>query len=449
MEKFKICQRDQQLLLPYDLRDWVADDDFVHFIIEAVESIPLEAFCFNRRGTGSESYHPHVMLTLLIYCYANGIFSSRRIERASYRDISVRYILSNTHPDHSTISKFRKENVDAIAASFLQVLKLARELKVLKVGTISVDGTKIKANASKNQNIRYDRALELDKQLESDISDLMNKAADADKREDSADDLLPEEIGRRQKLRKKLQDAQLKIEEREKKRYEKEKDEYDKKIKDEEDNMKPPRRGRKPKAPSSKIRKDIQQNLTDGDSRLMCKNKTSGFEQSYNAQAAVDVDTMLVLGNYVTSKSNDKQELTNCVESVSLEKKEIITTVLADAGYGSENMIEAIQKKGITTLVSVHGGGREEGRHYDFRPTKEKKEVKNSKQWVKDMEAVFEIPENKELYRKRQQTVEPVFGIIKQVLGFRQFLTRGLENVTNEWNLVSTAYNFKRLFAMI
>lgn len=437
------------MLLPYDLRDWVADDDFVHFIIEAIESIPLEIFHFNRHGTGSASYHPHVMLTLLIYCYANGVFSSRKIERASYRDISVRYILSNTHPDHSTISKFRKENVDAIAASFLQVLKLARELKILKVGTISVDGTKIKASASKNQNVRYDRAQELEKQLTTDINELLEKAADADKREDATDESLPEEIGRREKLRKKLQKAQRDIEEREKKRYEKEKAAYNQKIKDDEDETKPPRRGRKPKAPSPKVRPDIQQNLTDGESRLMCKNSRSGFEQSYNAQAAVDVDTMLVLGNYVTSNSNDKQELTNCVESVFLNENEIISTVLADAGYGSEDRIKAVQQKGIAVLVSVHGGGREEGRHYDFRPVTNKKSVKVSKQWVKEMEALLEIPENKALYRKRQQTVEPVFGIIKHVLGFRQFLRRGLENVTNEWKLVSTAYNFKRLFAMI
>ncbi len=437
------------MLLPPDLRDWVADDDFVHFITEAVETIPLETFHFNRRGTGSEGYHPHVMLSLLIYCYANGVFSSRRIERASYRDISVRYILSNTHPDHSTISKFRKENVDAISASFLQVLQLARELRILKVGTISVDGTKIKANASKNQNVRYDRAQELTKQLETDIHELLKKAGDADTKDDATEESLPEEIGRREKLREKLQDAQRKIEEREKKRYEKEKAEYDQKIKDEEDDTKPPRRGRKPKAPSPKVRPDIQQNLTDGESRLMCKNSISGFEQSYNAQAAVDVDTMLVLGNYITSSGNDKQQLVNCVESVYLNENETIATVLSDAGYGSENKVKTVQQKGITALVSVHGGGREEGRHYDFRPVKKKKPVKESKQWVKEMEALLKIPENKALYRKRQQTVEPVFGIIKQVLGFRQFLTRGLENVTNEWKLVSTAYNFKRLFALI
>ncbi len=446
MEKFITCQRDQQLLLPYDLRDWVDDDDFVHFITEAVESIPLNTFHFNRRGSGSDGYHPHVMLSLLIYCYANGTFSSRKIERASYKDVTVRYILSNTHPDHSTISKFRKENVDAIAASFLQVLKLARELNILKIGTVSVDGTKIKANASKNQNIRYDRAQELDKQLETDIKELLEKAADADKREDVSEESLPKEIGRREKLREKLLDAQRKIEERENKRYEKEKAEYDRKVK--ERSLKSSPRGRKPKAPSPKVRPKIQQNLTDGESRLMRKNRISGVEQSYNSQAAVDVGTLLILGNYITQNSNDKQELTNCIESVNLEKGETIENVLADAGYGAENQVKNAQNKGINVLVSVHGGGREEGRHYDFRPVKEKKEVKETKQWVKEMEELLKIPENKSLYRLRQQTVEPVFGIIKQVLGFRQFLTRGVENVSNEWNLVSTAYNFKRLFAL-
>ncbi len=445
MEKFISCSRDQQLLLPYDLRDWVSDDDFVHFIIESVESINLERFTYNRRGTGSDGYHPHVLLSLLIYCYANGVFSSRRIERASYQDISVRYILSNTHPDHSTIAKFRRNNVEAISEAFLTVLKLARELKILNVGTISVDGTKIKANASKNKNIRYDRAQELELQLEQDISELMSQAESADTSDTMKKEVLPKEIQRREALRKKLQDAQKKIEEREHARYEKEKKAYEKK--EEEDKTKPPRTGPKRKAPTKDIRPDAQYNFTDADSRLMRKNSSSGVEQDYNAQMVVD-GNMLAVGNYVTPNGSDKQELTNCIESV-LKGIGTIETVLADAGYGSKKEIEKVKAKGIRPLVSVHSGGQEEGRHYDFRPQKEKRKVKKHMPWVEEMQRTMKESEARKLYKMRQQTVEPVFGIIKHAMGFRQFLTRGIENVTNEWNLVTTAYNFKRLFNII
>ncbi len=446
--------RDQHLFLPYDLREWVSNDDFVHFVIEAVESIDLDIFTFNRRGTGSAQYHPHVMLTLLIYSYAMGVFSSRRIERASYRDLSIRYILSNTHPDHTTIAKFRRENSEAISSSFLHVLKLATELGFLKVGTISVDGTKIKANANKSRNLRYDRAQELETQLESDIASLMKEAERADSVDDLKDESLPKEIQRREALREKVIEAKTKIEERERKRYEQEKVAFDKKMKDRED-QNPPPRGRKPQAPSSEVNPKLCHNLTDGDSRVMRHNKTSELVQGYNAQAAVDVDgSMLILGTYITSECNDKKQLSAITTSVN-PKIGTVNKVLADAGFGSEKEIGKVEALGIETLISVHQGALEEGRHYDFRPSKnedettKKKEKKSEKEWVKKMRKKMALLDNKECYKKRQQTVEPVFGIIKEVLGFRQFLTRGLENVTNEWNLVSTAYNFKRLFSMI
>ena len=164
--RFVSVDRDQPLLLPPDLRDWIPEDDFVHFVIQAVEGMNLRSFKVNVKGSGSAQYPPHMMMSLLIYCYANGVFSSRRIERATYRDIAVRYLTGDTHPDHDTICTFRRENFDAVARCFVHVLELARELKLLKVGTVSVDGTTIKASASKNRNVRYDRAGELVEQLE-------------------------------------------------------------------------------------------------------------------------------------------------------------------------------------------------------------------------------------------------------------------------------------------
>ena len=201
------------MLLPPDLRDWVPEDDIVHFVIEAVERMPWtpDSFAINLRGSGSKQYSPRMMLALLVYCYANGIFSSRRIERATYRDVGVRYLTGDSHPHHDTICEFRRRNQKAFAAAFLHVLKLARELGVLKVGTVSVAGTHLDANASKSKNVRYDRAVELERQLRLDIDDLLRKAEAADADETADGQSLPEEISRRERLLEKMQEAQANL----------------------------------------------------------------------------------------------------------------------------------------------------------------------------------------------------------------------------------------------
>ena len=210
--RFVSVDRNQPLLLPPDLRDWIPKDDLVHFVIEAVEGMDLQMFRVNVKGSGSAQYPPHMMLGLLIYCYANGVFSSRRIERASYRDIAVRYLTGDTHPDHDTICTFRREHFDAVAACFVHVLELARELKLLKVGTVSVDGTKLKANANKSRGIRYDRAGELIEQLELEVRELLEEAERTDQGEQTDGQTLPEELVRREKLKAKLETARARIE---------------------------------------------------------------------------------------------------------------------------------------------------------------------------------------------------------------------------------------------
>ena len=206
--------------MPPDLREWIPEDDIAHFILEAVERVSMRKFHVNERGTGSAQYHPRMMLGLLIYCYVNGVFSSRRIERATYRDIGCRFITANLHPDHDTIAKFRRENMEAFSECFLEVLLLAKELKLLRVGTVSVDGTQIKANASKRRSIRYDRAQELRKKLEEDIEELVRQAEKTD-REDKADpQSLPEELSRRKELKGKLDRACEKLEREARKRAE-------------------------------------------------------------------------------------------------------------------------------------------------------------------------------------------------------------------------------------
>lgn len=207
MSKFIEADRNQPFLLPPDLQDWLPADDLAHFVLEAVERVPLARFKVNTRDTGSAQYHPSMMLSLLIYCYANGIFSSRRIERATRRDIGVRFITANCHPDHDTICKFRRENFSAISESFLQVLLLAKELKLLKVGKVSIDGTKLKANASKQRNVRYERAGELRKQLQVEIQGLLEQAEQADKAGGDNAQQLPRALARRELLKAQLDAA--------------------------------------------------------------------------------------------------------------------------------------------------------------------------------------------------------------------------------------------------
>ncbi len=228
MSNFIDCARDQAFLLPPDLRDWIPEDDLVHFVIEAVERVEMGAFKVNHFGAGSAQYHPRMMLALLIYCYANGIFSSRRIERATHRDIGVRFVAANTHPDHDTIATFRRENLAAFGESFLQVLLLAKALRLVKVGVVSVDGTKIDANASKHRSVRYDRAGELVDQLKLEISELMARAEAADGGADDDPQALPREIARREALRDRLDAARRRLEA--KARAEAERAEYEAKV---------------------------------------------------------------------------------------------------------------------------------------------------------------------------------------------------------------------------
>ena len=203
-ERLVNVDRDTPMLLPVDLREWIPQDDLVHFVINAVETMSLPGLSVNPSGSGSKQYPPRVMLALVIYCYANGLFASRRIERATYRDLAVRYLTGDTHPDHDTICAFRRENGEAVKQAFLEVLRLAQKMGLLKVGTVSVDGTHIKANASKHKGVRYDRAGELEKLLRKDIEELMARAEKSDTEASGDDQKLPQEIARREALLEKM-----------------------------------------------------------------------------------------------------------------------------------------------------------------------------------------------------------------------------------------------------
>ena len=442
MANFISDDRTQAFLLPPDLREWVPEDDLAHFVISAVERVALNAFKVNWRGTGKAQYHPRMMLALLIYCYANGLFSSRRIERATYRDVAVRLVAANTHPDHDTIATFRRENKPAIAAAFAQVLLLAREVGLLKLGMVSIDGTKIDANASKIRSVRYDRAKALRAQLDADIAALLARAEAADAEDAPDPQALPKEIARRQALRDQLDAACRRLEEEAAAEAVAERDAYDEKVKAHQARN---GRGRAPKPPDETPAPDTQTNLTDPDSKLMRKSKRHEFRQAYNAQAVVDADgSQLVLTTNIAQTPSDgpafEETINGLCETVGRPE-----TVLGDAGYASGDAVTALQDRGIEVLVAVASPRHE--RPYDFRPPDPaaKPPPVPKAPWRIEMQARLNTEENKQKYKRRKGTVEPVFGIIKNVLGFRQFLLRGIENVKTEWQLVTLAYNCKRL----
>jgi transposase len=357
MSKFVDCERDQAFLLPPDLRDWIPENDLAHFVIEAVERVEMSAFKVNHRGTGSAQYHPRMMLALLIYCYANGIFSSRRIERATHRDIRVRFVAANAHPDHDTIATFRRENFAAVAESFLQVLLLAKELKLLKLGVVSVDGSKFDACASKHRSVTYERAGELVDQLKLEIADLMGRAEAADACGEEDPQALPKEIARREASRAQLEAARHRLEAQAKARAGAERANDEAKVAAPE-KRRGRAKGKHPKPPDETLGPDEQSNLRDPDSRLMRKSKRHEYRQAYNAQAVVDAGgSQLILGARVSNCASDRHELVADIEAVpaALGRPE---TVLADNGYATGEEVKSLAERGIEALVATGAQGR-------------------------------------------------------------------------------------------
>ena len=442
MANFISDDRTQALLLPPDLGDWVPDDDMAHFIIAAVERVGLLAFKVNWKGTGKAQYHPRMMLALLIYCYANGIFSSRRIERATFGDVGVRFVAADTHPDHDTIATFRRENSAAIAEAFVQVLLMGRELGLLKVGMVSIDGTKIDANASKIRSVRHDRAKALRELLDKDIAALLAQAEAVDSEDQPDPQALPREIARREALRAKLDAACQRLEEAARAEAEAERAAYEEKLRAHQARN---GQGRAPKPPDETPPPAAQSNLTDPDSKLMRKSKRHEYRQAYNAQAVVDADgSQLVLAADVGQTPSDQPmfepTITRMIDTVGPP-----TTVLGDAGYASGEAVAALEARDIEVLVAVSRPQAE--RPYDFRPpdpnAKPPPEPKAA--WRQRMKQKLQTEDAKAKYKHRKSTVEPVFGIIKSILGFTRFHLRGLAKVKTEWALVTLAYNCKRM----
>jgi transposase len=446
MATFVPFSRDQSFLLPPDLRDWLPEDDLAHFIVAAVERVPLDAFQAKSVASGKAQYHPRLMLALLVYCYANGVFSSRRIERATFRDIGVRYVAANLHPDHDTIAAFRRSNRAAFEAAFLRVLLLAREAGLLRVGAVAIDGTKIDANASKIRSVRYDRAKALHAKLAADIAALTAQAEAADAEDAPDPQALPKEIARREAMKAKLGAACARLEaearaeaEAARPAHEAKKAAYDAK--------RGRRRGRPPKPPEDDPPPGRQSNLTDPDSALMRRSDAHEYRQAYNAQAVVCAEgSQLILATGVVATTADAPSFAATVLAME-GTVGLPGAVLADTGFASGKAVADLEARGIEPLVAI--GRAQPHRPYDFRPPPEpKRERRTAEPWRIAMQAKLQTDDAKALYAKRKQTVEPAFGIIKSAMGFVRFRLRGLRNAAAEWTLVALAYNCRRLHRM-
>lgn len=443
MKRFIGADRNQLTFMPPAIEDWLPDNHLARFVVEIVDMLDFKIIYERYKGVGSAAYDPKMLLSLLFYGYSTGVFSSRKIEQSTYDSVAFRFIAGNNHPDHDTISSFRKRFLPNIKQWFKEILLIGKELKLVKLGNIYIDGTKVQANASRHKAMSYEYIKKLEKQLEEEIEKLLELAKTKDEEEKDLELDIPEEINRREKRLEKIKQAKKTIEQRASERYAEEKKEYDSKIKQREDKAKATgqkSRGKAPKAPTDQPDSKDQYNFTDPESRIMKTSK--GFDQCYNGQAAVN-DDMIILGAYCNSHNNDKQEFIPAIESVPEEIQAEINAAVADTGYFSEKNINDSNKKNITPIIST---ARE--KHNSFLTNMLTKETppNGCKTPTERMNKLLKTKEGKEIYKKRKQTVEPVFGIIKEVLGFRRFSLRGEDQTDAEWTLMCAAYNLKRFF---
>jgi transposase len=449
MSNFRQIDRDTGFLLPPSIDEWLPQRHLARFVVEVIDGLDVSAMSKSYRGSGSASYHPALLLGILVYGYATGVFSSRKLERATYDSVAFRFVAANEHPDHDTIAAFRRRFLKDIEGLFVQVLLLAREMGMLKMGTVGLDGTKIHANASRHSALSHEHAGKIEAQLKAEVADLMAKAEAADQADLPDGMSIPEELARREERLAKIAEARAKIEARAQERFEREQAEHDAKMaaraaKTKATGKKPG--GFPPEPPTPGPLPTDQINLTDEESRIMPV-AGGGFDQCYNAQAAVAAGSLLVVAANVVQAPTDKQQLEPMLDALKDLPDEIgmPDTLLADNGYFSDANVVACEAAGIVPMIAT---GRE-----PHHPSLDERfaaapPAPNDPSPVEAMAHRLRTPEGKKLYGLRKQIPEPVFGIIKSVMGFRQFLLRGLDNVQGEWRLVTMAWNIKRMFAL-
>ena len=434
--------RETPFVIP--INEWLDDHHLARFIISVLANMDLSAFEDAYSGGGSPAYPPRMMLALIFYGYATGINTSRNLEKATYEQLPMIFIAGNTHPDHNTINTFRKRFLFEMENVFVKILLFAYTQGILKLGNVSLDGTKIHANANKHSGMSWDYANKLEPQLRAEVAKLLQQAENAE--------VVPgmnveEEINRRQKQLEKISATKAELVARAQERFELEKAEYEAKLVERAERETARARkcgGRVPKPPEPGPRAKDQMNFTDPDSRIMPVSG-GGFEQTYNAQACVEHESRLIVEAHVTQHANDVQELEPSLVKLDGLPTELghVEHVLADNGYFSESNTARCEQNGCIPMIA----NRREVHH----PSPEARFADPGKAPpaeatpVERMRYRMKTPAGKALYAKRKSTAEPAFGIIKEAMGFRQFLLRGLEAVKGEWTLVCIAYNLKRL----
>src|SRR6202790_5232883 len=422
MSNFRLIDRDTGFLMPPSVDEWLPERHLARFVVEVIEGLDLRAMTGSYRGSGEAAHPPQLLLGLLIYGYATGVFSSRKLERATYDSVAVRFIAANEHPDHDTIAAFRRRFLKQIGTLFVRVLGVAREMGVLKLGTVALEGTKIHANASRHSALSYEHAGKIEAQLQAEVADLMAKADAADATEIPDGMSIPDELARREERLRRIAEARATIEARAKERHAREMAEHEVKMAAREAKIaatgKKPG-GKPPQPPVEGPRPSDQVNLTDEESRIMPV-AGGGFEQCYNAQAAVAAGSLLVVATDVVQAPNDKGQVEPMLEKIEALPEELgkVENLLADTGYFSADNVEACEKAGVVPVIAM-------GRQSHYLPLSERfapaPAAPPKPTPVEAMAYRLKTPAGRALYALRKQTPEPVFGIIKSVLGFRQF----------------------------
>jgi len=447
--RFKQVDYEESLDQTVTIRECLPPDHLARFIVGIIALLDLSAIYVHYAAVGGEAYAPEVLLGLLFYGYTTGVFSSRKIERATYESIPFRFIAGGLHPDHDTIANFRKTFLLQIIELFVQVLVVAREMGLLNLGNISLDGSKVHADASKSHAVSYGRLLTLEQHLRAEVEELLALAEQVDQGD------LPEgldvvlEIALRQERLANLAQAKAVLEARAQERYEAEKAEYEAKLREREEKAqqtghKP--RGRAPQPPTPGPRAKDQYNFTDPDSRIMKNSNNDGFDQHYNVQAAVDQDSRLIVSNTVSNHPNDKGEAIPTVDAIPAEVGKPKAAAL-DNGYFSPTNIEELETRGIDPYIAT--GQDRHHQSWQERFAQQPEPPAEDASPIVKMAYKLKTDIGKLIYGLRKSTVEPVIGIIKETLGFRQFSLRGLVGVAGEWCLVCLAYNLKRMHVLV
>ena len=447
--RFKKVDYEEALDQTVTIRECLPPDHLARFIVAIIALLDLSAIYACYAAVGGEAYAPEILLGLLFYGYATGVFSSRKIERATYESIPFRFIAGGLHPDHDTIANFRKTFLPQITGLFAQVLVVAREMGLLNLGNISLDGSKIHADASKSKAVSYKRLLELETQLRREVEELLALGEQADQVELPEGLVVEDEIAFRTERLVNLAEAKVVLEARARERYEAERAEYEAKIRAREEKArqtgrKP--RGRVPQPPTPGPRDKDQYNFTDPESRIMKNSNNNGFDQHYNVQVAVEQGSFLIVSNTLSNHPNDYAEMEPTLDAVPPELGAPEAAAM-DNGYFSEGNVMACEERDIEPYIAT---GREPHHRSwkDYFAELPAPPPEDASPTVK-MAYRLRTDIGKAIYRLRKCTVEPVIGIIKEVLGFRQFSLRGLTAAAGEWCLVCLAFNLKRLHVLV